>query len=159
MKGLELSERFYRECGESMLKEQFPDILGHIAVGICGSGSECFGYDDEISSDHDFEPGFCIFIPNEDVIDRKTAFNLERAYSRLPKEYLGYKRNALSPVGGNRHGVIRISDFFISKTGTSDGKLSSSHWFSLPEQSLAEAVNGKIFFDGSGQITSIRKNL
>ena len=159
MKGLELSELFYREFGEILLKEQFSDIIDKIAVGLLGSGSECFGFDDEISTDHDFEPGFCIFIPDEDVIDRKTAFNLERAYSRLPKEYLGYKRSTLSPVGGNRHGVIRISDFFLSKTGTPDGELSSSQWFSLPEQSLAEAVNGRIFFDGSGQITSIRKRL
>ncbi len=159
MKGLELSERFYFEFGAPMLKEQFSDILPLIAVGLCGSGSECFGYDDDISADHDFEPGFCIFIPDEDVLSRRDAFLLERAYSKLPKEYLGYKRSILSPVGGNRHGVIRISDFFLSKTGTRDGELSSSQWFSLPEQSLAEAVNGKIFFDGSGQITSIRKRL
>ena len=79
MKGLELSERFYREFGEKMLNDQFPSILPHIAIGLCGSGSECFGYDDEISSDHDFEPGFCIFLPEEDVLDRKSAFALERA--------------------------------------------------------------------------------
>jgi len=40
---------------------------------------------------------------------------LERAYSALPKEYMGFKRSPLSPVGGNRHGVIRISDFFETK--------------------------------------------
>ena len=159
MKGLELSERFYREFGEKMLNDQFPSILPHIAIGLCGSGSECFGYDDEISSDHDFEPGFCIFIPDEDEIDRRDAFLLERAYSKLPKEYMGYKRSSLSPVGGNRHGVIKINDFFVSKTGTPDGVLTASHWLSLPEQSLNEATNGKIFFDGAGTITKIRQSL
>ena len=46
MKGLELSRRFYLECGEPMLREQFGDILDLLAVGLVGSGSECFGYDD-----------------------------------------------------------------------------------------------------------------
>ena len=159
MKGLELSERFYRDFGEPMLKNQFADILPNIAAGLCGSGSECFGYDDVISPDHDFEPGFCIFIPDEDVLSRRDAFLLERAYSKLPKEYMGYKRSLLSPVGGNRHGVMKTADFFLSKTGTTDGMLTASQWFSLPEQSLAEATNGKIFFDGSGRISEIRQRL
>ena len=82
MKGLELAEKYYKEYGEPMLKEQFPDVLSQIAVGLIGSGSECFGYDDEISEDHDFEPGFCIFLPGEDVVDRRTAFLLESAPMR-----------------------------------------------------------------------------
>jgi len=27
MKGLELARKFYKECGEPMLKEKFPDIF------------------------------------------------------------------------------------------------------------------------------------
>ena len=46
MKGMELSEKYYREYGERMLKEEFSDILGQIAAGRIGSGSECLGYDD-----------------------------------------------------------------------------------------------------------------
>ena len=65
MKGLELAEKFYYEYGEKMLNDNFSHIKNHIAVGLVGSGSECFGFDDEISRDHDFEPGFCIFIPDE----------------------------------------------------------------------------------------------
>ena len=49
MKGLELSEKFYKEYGEPMLQENFSDILPYIAVGLAGSGSECYGYDDGIS--------------------------------------------------------------------------------------------------------------
>lgn len=159
MKGIELCERFFFECGEPMLKRDFADILPLLAIGIAGSGSECFGYDDEISRDHDFEPGFCIFIPDEELVDRKTEFALERAYARLPKEFMGYKRSPLSPVGGNRHGVMRISAFLKSKTGTVDGCLQVRDWFYIPEQSLAEATNGKIFFDGLGKISEARKRL
>ncbi len=60
MKGLELAEKYYKEFGEGMLHEQFSGVLSQIAVGLIGSGSECMGYDDEISKDHDFEPGFTI---------------------------------------------------------------------------------------------------
>ena len=73
MKGLELCEKFYEEHGEQMLR-QFPDLLPYLAVGVIGSGSECLGYDDDISQDHDFEPGFCIFLPGEDLVSVQDAF-------------------------------------------------------------------------------------
>ncbi len=159
MKGLELSERFYNEFGAPMIHERFPEIENMIAVGLCGSGSECFGFDDEISTDHDFEPGFCMFIPDEEIIDRHSAFLLEKAYNSLPKEYMGFKRNNINPVGGKRTGVIRIGDFFESKTGSRSGILSARDWFSIPEYSLAEAVNGKIFRDDLGMLSEIRLHL
>lgn len=159
MRGLELSERFYKECGEPMLKERFPELLPLIAVGLVGAGSECLGFDDDISKDHDFEAGFCILLPDESLVDRKAEFELERAYSYLPKEFMGYKRSLLSPVGGNRHGVMRTAEFFALKVGTPDGALSLRDWFFLPEQALAEATDGKIFYDGLGEVTAIRERL
>ena len=116
MKGLELSRSYFENFGKTML-EEFPDILPKIAAGLCGSGSECFGFDDDISRDHDFEPGFCIFLPSEETVDRRSAFLLERAYSKLPSEHMGVKRLKIQPVGGPRHGVMRIEDFFKARTG------------------------------------------
>jgi len=158
MKGLELSKKFFYEYGKPML-DQFPDLLPYIAVGLVGSGSECYGYDDEISTDHDFSPEFCIFLPDEDVVDRRSAFLLERAYLKLPKEFMGYKRSIPDAVGEARHGVIRISDFLLNKTGTTDGKLSARDFLSIPEHYLLEITNGEIFFDNYGLITKIRENL
>ena len=159
MKGIELSRRFFEEHGMPMLKEKFSDILPFVAIGLVGGGSECFGFDDEISKDHDFEAGFCIFLPDESVVDRRTEFMLERAYSKLPSEFMGIKRSALSPVGGNRHGIIRQSDFLREKTGSLTGSLSLREWILIPEQALAEVTNGCIFFDGSGDFTRIRESL
>lgn len=158
MKGLELAKAFYEEYGTPML-EEFPDLAGKIAVGLCGSGSECFGFDDEFSKDHDFEPGFCLFLPAEERVDRRQAFLLERAYAKLPKEFMGFSRSNLNPVGGNRHGVLRADEFFISKTGTPDGHLSTDAWFATPEFALAEATNGAIFRDDSGEFTAIRQKI
>ena len=113
MNGLEIARGYFEEFGRPMLESEFADILPFLAAGFVGSGSEHFGYDDEVSRDHDFEPGFCLFLPGEDVIDRRRAFQLERAYARLPKEYAGVRRLQLSPVGGARNGVIRTADFYL----------------------------------------------
>ncbi len=159
MKGLELAEAYYREYGEPMLEREFPCILSCSAFGLAGEGSECFGYDDEVSSDHDFEPGFCIFIPDESIVDRRTAFLLEKAYNSLPSEFMGYRRQRIRPVGGTRHGVIRQGDFLARHTGSRDRNLSTEQWFSVPEYALAEAVNGKIFRDDGGEFTAVRNRL
>ena len=159
IKGLELARKYYEEFGGPMIHEKFAEIEEKLAIGLVGSGSECFGYDDVFSHDHDFEPGFCIFIPDEDVIDEKTAFNLQREYMKLPKEYLGFERQMMNPVGGNRHGVIRISDFYKSKCGKKDGNLSVNDWLMVPEYSLAEAVNGEVFKDEFGEFSGIRESI
>ena len=127
-----------------MLKEQFSEVMPFLSAGLVGSGSEVLGYDDEISEDHDFEPGFCLLLPGEDIIDRRTAFLLERAYAKLPKEFMGYQRSMIGPVGGARHGVLRMDEFFQEKIGSPDGILSVGQWLSLPEQTLAEVTGGVV---------------
>ena len=159
MKGLELSRKFHEELVFPMLEKDFSGLLPYLAVGLAGSGSECLGYDDEASQDHDFEPGVCIFLPGEDVVSRRDAFLLERAYDKLPREFMGFRRSLLPPAGAARHGVIRTADFFLDKTGTPYGELSPEEWLSLDEQYLLEATNGEIFFDGYGEVTEIRTRL
>lgn len=159
MRGMELAKAYWESFGRGMLDGDFPEIAGRVAVGLCGSGSECLGYDDEVSRDHDFEPGFCIFLPGEEEVDRRDAFRLERAYAALPKEFMGFVRARMSPVGGNRHGVLRAADFLREKTGTPDGCLCPRDWLRIPEQSLLEAAGGEIWRDDSGFFTSVRERL
>jgi len=159
MKGLELSEKFYREFGAPMIREQFPHLEGIVAAALVGSGSECLGYDDEISRDHDFDPGFCILIPGKELVDEKTEFALSRAYSKLPRSFGGYERSLLAPVGGSRRGVMRISAFLYEKTGNENGLLSTREWFSAPEQSLLEATSGRVFRDDLGVFSKARSAL
>ncbi len=157
MKGLELARGYYEEYGAPMIRQEFAEWENVIAVGLVGEGSECFGYDDELSQDHDFEPGFCLFLPDE--IDSRTAFRLERAYAKLPKTYAGAVRLAVQPVGGNRHGVIRIGDFYLDKIGRRDGLSSYDDWLSLADSYLSVATNGQVFRDDLGLFTRIRESL
>ena len=159
MKGLELSRAYFEEYGRPVLEGEFADVLPLLAVGLCGAGSECLGFDDDISRDHDFEPGFCIFVPDEDVLDRRSAFLLERAYAKLPKEYGGLKRSLMAPVGGARKGVLRTAEFFAEKVGSPDGTLTLEQWLAVPEHALLEATNGEIWFDNLGEVTRIRESL
>lgn len=159
MTGLELARGYFEDCGKPMLDAEFPALWPYIAVGLVGSGSERYGFDDERSRDHDFEPGFCIFLPDESVVDRRTAFLLERAYAKLPPEYGGVRRPKLAPVGGSRNGVIRTADFYRRAVGAPDGKLTLHQWLTTPDYALAEAVNGEVFYDGYGEFSEIRTRL
>ncbi len=159
MKGLDIARAYFDEYGMPMLREKFPDLLPQLAAGVFGSGSECFGYDDELSRDHDFDPGFIILLPDEDVIDRKREFALERAYAALPREFMGIERPKMAPVGGARRGVMRRAEWLQDKTGSETGTLTADQWLAIPSYALAEAVNGEVFFDGSGEFTRIRTEL
>ncbi len=159
MRGLDICRAYYEACGAPMLREQFPHLLPLIAAGLFGSGSECFGFDDELSRDHDFEPGFCLLLPGEEAVSRRDAFLLERAYAKLPREFMGLRRPLVQPAGGARRGVLRSADFFAEKTGAPDGVLTARQWLTVPEHALAEAVNGEVFYDGSGEVTRVRAAL
>ncbi len=157
MKGLDVAYNYYLEYGKPMLKNEFGDVFDKITVGLVGEGSECYGYDDLTSQDHDFDMGFCMFITQKDYDE--FGFKLERAYSKLPREYMGFKRKILSPVGGNRRGVIIAQDFYKKFLGVSDIPNDINWWFFVPEHSLSTATNGKIFTDNNGAFMQVRKSL
>ena len=62
----------------------------NIAAGLVGEGSECLGFDDDISTDHDFGPAFCIWVP--EWLYQQAGAELKSAYDSLPAEYHGYRR-------------------------------------------------------------------
>ncbi len=157
MKGLEISKEYYLQYGKPMLEQEFSDVIDRIAVGLAGEGSECLGFDDELSRDHDFEPGFCLWITAKD--EEKFGFKLFRAYSKLPKEFMGLKRGILSPVGGNRHGVITIEDFYTRHLGDITPPDSAKRWLYTPSHSLLSASNGQVFIDELGVFSAVRNGL
>ena len=157
MKGLEICERYFHKYGEPMIAEKYPELLPRAAFGLAGEGSECLGFDDEVSRDHDFEPSFCIWLTDEDF--EKYSFALSRAYSALPREYLGLKRSNVAPTGGARRGVMRISDFYMRFLGSADAPSSDRQWLAIPEHSLAAATSGKVFRDDGGDFSAVRNTL
>ncbi|MCR5042266.1 MAG: DUF4037 domain-containing protein [Clostridia bacterium] len=157
MKGLELSRAYFEAYGRAMLERDFNDISGELCAGLFGSGSECFGYDSDVSRDHDFDCSFCIFV--SDDVDSKRFFDLERGYLKLPREFMGVRRELLVPGGSKRRGVIRFSEFLLDKLGSPTVELTPEQWLLLPSNSLAECVNGELFYDPSGRFTKARAAL
>lgn len=153
MKGLEEARRLYERYGADMIDRLFPNWAGRIAVGLAGHGSECFGFDDELSRDHDFPEGFCLWI--DDETDRAIGVELSRAYRALPFRRAA-ERSALSEAG---RGVRRIRDFYERYTGTGGAPEDAMQWLALPSHALAEATNGAVFRDDQGLFTSIRETL
>ena len=154
MNGIELSEKFYLTYGRELIESTVPDAVGRIAVGIAGQGSECFGYDDELSRDHDYEPGFSIWLSDED--DIKLGVKLARAYRSLPREFEGVKLR-LKTGEGSRYCVSTANGFFRSTVGRIDVPTDPIEWMALPDHAIAVAVNGKIFRDDSGLMTRRRE--
>ena len=100
MRGIDAARQWYETAGAPMLEREFGGVVSRIAVGRAGHGSECFGYDDEVSQDHDFEPCFCLFLPEEELVSRRSAFLLERAYAKLPDSFQGFTREKMRWVNG-----------------------------------------------------------
>jgi len=158
MQGLEVARRWYETAGAPMLEREFGDVVGRIAVGRAGHGSECFGFDDEVSRDHDFVTGFCLWIPDED--ERDYGFRLERAYAKLRKEFppeAGAETTAGSELGEAEHGVMTIGTFYRRHLGFPGAPQDWRQWLHTPDHAFAEAVNGAVFRDDLGAFSGIRE--
>lgn len=157
MTGMELAKAYYETYGKRMLAEEFPKYADRVAVGLAGEGSECFGFDDAISRDHDFGPSFCLWLTKEDY--QVIGEEMQRAYKTLPKDFYGYPPRKEEPYGGERVGVLCIDDFYRRQIGRADAAFSMLEWMRVPETRLATVTNGKVFADPLGQFTAIREKL
>ncbi len=157
MRGIDISRSFYEEYGKPMIENEFSEYAHRIAVGLVGHGSECFGFDDEVSRDHDFEPGFCIWLNDGD--ERIFGFRLFRAYSKLPTEYMGISVRQKSMLGSESKGVMTVSDFYKRYTGRGGAPERDMDWLYIPSHYLAEATNGEVFCDPLGEFSRIREKI
>lgn len=156
MKGLMLSRLYYEEYGVPML-EGFPDYEKRIAVGLAGEGSECLGFDDRYSQDHDWGPSFCMWLTDQDY--GEIGDRLKAAYDKLPKAFRGEGPRIQAEGGAGRVGVLRISDFYRRYTGLCRAPESLKEWGAIPESYLATAVNGEVFRDDLRAFSDIRDRL
>ena len=156
MKGMELAKAYYQEYGQQ-IRSRFPGYENKMAFGLVGEGSECYGYDDETSQDHDFGPGFCIWITRETA--RAIGGELQKAYDELPKSFMGYTRQE-TPEGAGRLGVHPIDRFYARYTNVESGiPQGNLEWLRIPERFLSIATNGEVFDDPEGAFTRARTAL
>ena len=147
MKGMELSRAYFEEYGKPLIDTRLLQYRPYIAAGLVGEGSECLGFDDDISTDHDFGPAFCIWVP--EWLYQQAGAELKSAYDSLPAEYHGYRRIP-SAQGGGRVGVISAEGFYRKFTGMSKAPQDNMEWFRIPERFLATVTSGEVFVDYIG---------
>lgn len=155
-RGLELSRDFFHSLGQPVLEEVFPETYARMAIGLVGEGSECFGFDDLISTDHDYEPAFCIWLADEDY--EKIGKDVQEVYEALASEVC-QEYNLHLPQNAYRHGVMKIGDFYKRFLRTAIVPTEPMAWLHLPEEYLATATNGEVFYDGLGEFSRIRQQL
>ena len=128
-----------------------------MAIGLVGQGSECFGFDDEISTDHDFGPAFCIWLNQQDF--QTIGFKLMMDYDKLPKEFMGVPARIVTTNGGGRVGVHETGMFYQNFIGNKKAPENLLEWLYIPEGYLATVTNGKVFVDNLGEFSEIRGKL
>ena len=157
IKGLEVSKRYFYDIVLPEFKKTLFDILPLCAFGLVGEGSECYGYDDELSKDHDFGPSVCIWLRKDDYLKYKDRIN--EALETLPKTYLGFQELKESEWGYNRRGLLNIEDFYFKFIGSANSPKTINDWQKIPENALATVTNGEVFLDNLGEFTKIREQL
>lgn len=157
MKGLALCEAYYDEVCAPMLQKRFPAQLDRIAAGLVGEGSECFGYDDELSQDHDFGPGVMLWLTEADF--DAYGQELQAELDRLPQEFAGFHGRKTSAWGAGRTGVHPTGEFYARFIGLDRPPQTHAEWGRIPETALAAATNGKVFADPLGEFSRFRQAL
>lgn len=156
MRGLSIAERYFAAYGLPMIRGVFPREAGRIAAGLVGDGSDCLGFDDAHSRDHDWGPGFCLWLTDED--DQAFGRRLQEEYDRLPQHFAGIRRQT-STWGQGRVGVFAIGAFYRSFIGRRGVPQSLLDWWRIPEKNLAACTSGKVFTDPLGEFSAIRDRL
>ena len=82
--GVELASGFYQDFGRPALLSRFEPYMDRMTIGLVGEGSECFGFDDRLSMDHDYGPSFCIWLSRD--LYEEIGPALAQVYDSLPRE-------------------------------------------------------------------------
>lgn len=162
-------KKFYEQYGAAMIHEKFPEYEHRIAVGMAGEGSDCFGYEDDISKDHDYGIGFCLWLTGDDY--EKIGISLNKEYEKLINKYAKeYGDHAYNRFFDNRRGVTSIGRFYentlgvrldenTDKRGGVRSVFDSEAWLTIAEDKFATATNGRVFRDDLGIFSNIRNEL
>jgi len=149
---IDKSRQFYEKFGKPMVEREFPDYADRIAVGLVGEGSDCFGYDDDISTDHDYGVGFCMWLTEKDYVEigEKLQTEYERLFDDLNSQRLQSRRGVFS-INGFYGELLQVSYDFENETEVP--------LYTIPEYLLAAATNGEVFVDFPGIFSKVRAQL
>lgn len=154
VQGLELVERYFNEVAFPSLCKNHPELITIVAAGLVGNGSECLGFDDALSRDHDWGIDFFVWLPDgasDEMLAKVDAWKAE-LFATNPPLYLREQS-----AYGSFVKAMRIGDFYRSLLGVPDVPDDIAGWLRIPQENLLLATNGKVFVDNLGEFTRRRK--
>jgi len=153
-RNLDRCRLFYEQNFAAVIRDKYPQLDAKMAVGIVGEGSDAFGFDDEISRDHDYGPGFCIWLDDDAYGEAGEALQADYDALMAPYQKEGDRLT-------ERRGVFRAREFYENILGChvgDDGLIDEGTLLGIEEYRLACATNGRIYKAG-GVFSSIREGL
>lgn len=158
--GLTLSRAFFEATVDELLAGGHEYLQDRMAAGLVGAGSECLGFDDKTSRDHDWGPGYCVWLDPADWREAGAALQ-ERYRAIAARGFAGFPpRDTTSEhMGERRVGVFPVDGFYAWLLGSPGLPASIDEWRRIPERALAAATNGEVFLDTSGRFTRVRQRL
>lgn len=145
-----------RELWAEEVAPRLGDLAEAVAAGLVGEGSECFGFDDELSRDHDWGPALCLWLRRA---DRDAAPPIRAALAGLPPTFKGHRLRRPSPEAAHRTGLLEVEGFYRRFTGLERPPETPEAWMACPGFALAACTNGAVFADGPGAFTAHRNAL
>ncbi|GIE48587.1 DUF4037 domain-containing protein [Actinoplanes nipponensis] len=149
MSGIALSRRFYTQAVRPLLGGR-----PH-AAALLGAGSEVLGFDDDVSTDHDFGPRVQVFLPAG--VAPPSLAGLPATFEGHPTVFAAADRD-----GGPCHQVEVTTPgaFFARRLGVDPAAgMGLADWLLTPTQTLATLTAGAVFHDPAGELARRRAAL
>lgn len=124
------------------LVRHFPNLWERSCLALVGVGSECLGFDDTISEDHDFFVRCQLFLTESDYASYETMLS-------------GHFKNF--PHG--RVEIHSIPRFYKYYTFFEEGPQTIWEYNKVPSDCLCVATNGIVYYDELGEFSRIRERL
>jgi hypothetical protein len=169
--GLELSRAFYVEVVAPILESERPGLP--YAAARIGAGSEVLGFDDAMSTDHDWGPRLDLVLREEDA--RQAAALNALLRQQLPHSFYGYsvsmeaapdepgvrlmRPTEAGPVN-HRVTITTVRQLLREQIAyEAELPLAPADWLSISSQKLLELTAGAVYHDAPGELSKLRSDL
>ncbi len=138
-----------------LAEDELSDLLPRLAVGLVGNGSECYGFDDNLSLDHDCGIDFCLWVGEGDQVELERLCGWKQdVLRRFPPQV-----SAIESAFGPSREPSTVKGFYRSLIGSDGVPDSLRQWIAAPEENFSLATNGAVFCDNLGVFSATRAAL
>jgi Domain of unknown function (DUF4037) len=137
--GLEMSRQFYERLVGPILDAGFPGLP--YSAALLGRGSEVLGFDDVMSTDHDWKPRVLLFLREDDRVRHGDRIN-DLLRRELPPTFRGHMA---------AHEIHTVRGYLLEQLDLDvEGEIEARDWLTFPEHGLRMFTAGEVYHDEVG---------